>query len=57
MAYIIGYDLGTTAIKVSLFDEQGNLLEKSTQEYELSTPSPRAVEQEVSVYWDSFKKL
>jgi len=56
MAYIIGYDLGTTAIKVSLFDEQGNLLEKSTQEYELSTPSPRAVEQEVSVYWDSFKK-
>ncbi|MCD6318644.1 FGGY-family carbohydrate kinase [Candidatus Aerophobetes bacterium] len=56
MTYIIGYDLGTTAIKVSLFDEQGNLLEKSTQEYELSTPSPRIVEQEVSVYWDSFKR-
>ncbi len=56
MTYLIGYDLGTTAIKVSLFDDQGNLLAKSTQEYELSTPSPRAVEQEVSVYWNSFKQ-
>jgi len=53
---ILSVDLGTTAIKTALFGTNGKLISKSTQEYKLIIPSALAVEQEVSVYWDSLKK-
>jgi len=56
MRYVLGIDLGTTAIKVALFDENGAVISQSTQEYDLISPSPLVVEQEASVYWDAFKK-
>lgn len=55
MNYVLGIDLGTTAIKVGLFDEKMNKIGTSTQEYKLITDSEFVVEQKVAIYWDSFK--
>lgn len=55
MNHIISMDLGTTAIKIALFDETGKLIAKSNQEYALLTPTILAVELPVEIYWNSFK--
>ena len=55
MKYLLGIDLGTTAIKIGLFDENARKVCTSTQEYLLITEKGFKVEQAVSVYWDSFK--
>ena len=55
MDMILSVDLGTTAIKTSLFDERGGVVAKATREYELATPSALAVELDVEIYWDAFK--
>ena len=55
MKYLLSIDLGTTAIKVAIFDEMGKKQGDSTQEYTLITPSPLVVEQKFEVYWDAFK--
>ncbi len=52
---ILAIDLGTTAIKVALFDRSGNILALSTQEYSLITPKPDFVEADADIYWESFK--
>jgi sugar (pentulose or hexulose) kinase len=56
MNYILGTDAGTTASKISLFDERGELIAISTQEYSLTTPTPLAVEIEAETLWNAFKK-
>jgi len=56
MNYILGVDLGTTALKVSLFDEEGKLLALPTKEYKLLTPTTLAVELEIGTYWNAFKE-
>lgn len=53
--YILSFDLGTTAVKTALFADDGRLVAKSTQEYELIVPSALVVEQDVEVYWDAVK--
>lgn len=54
--YILSVDLGTTALKIAIIDKSGELKSLSTQEYVLLTPKTSYVEEEPSVYWDSFKK-
>ena len=44
MQLLLGLDVGTTALKVALFDEKGTLLAVSTQEYTLFTPKTNFVE-------------
>jgi len=56
MEYILAIDLGTTAIKVLLFQSDGQVISNSTQEYKLLTPTELAVEVEVEKYWNAFKK-
>ena len=56
MKYILAIDLGTTAIKVILFQIDGQVLASSTQEYQLLTPTELSVELEVETYWQAFKK-
>jgi xylulokinase len=56
MDHILSVDLGTTAIKVALFDAEGRVLAKSTQEYSLLTPTTLAVELPVEAYWHAFKR-
>lgn len=55
MKLLIGLDLGTTALKIALFDQEGALLAVSTQEYSLLTPKVNFVEEEVEVYWNAFR--
>ncbi|MGD8458485.1 MAG: FGGY-family carbohydrate kinase [Anaerolineales bacterium] len=52
---IIGLDLGTTALKIALFDTSGKIVAVSTQEYPLLTPETDHVEVEPHTYWQSFK--
>jgi xylulokinase len=53
---IIGLDLGTTALKIAMFDHEGKLLGVSTKEYSLITSRTSYVEADANVYWNSFKE-
>lgn len=55
MRYIISLDLGTSAFKVALFDEEGKIVASSNQEYALITPDTLSVELDVETYWRAFK--
>jgi len=55
LKYIIGIDLGTTAIKIGIFDENAVKIGISTEEYGLITESEFKVEQNASIYWEAFK--
>jgi sugar (pentulose or hexulose) kinase len=53
---ILSVDLGTTAVKVALFNTSGEMMALSTREYSLITPKPSVVEGDVKTYWESFKE-
>lgn len=53
-AYLLGVDLGTTALKTVLFTPQGEVVAAASREFELDTPAPRWVECDPKVYWDAF---
>ncbi|NLY90447.1 MAG: FGGY-family carbohydrate kinase [Firmicutes bacterium] len=53
--YFLGADIGTTAIKAALFDENGRKLLHHVEEYELIKDDAQRVEQIPHVYWDTFK--
>ena len=53
--YVIGADLGTTAVKVGLFDDEGTTIAVGTQEHNLIVESGGIVEQQPSAYWEAFK--
>lgn len=55
MQYILGVDLGTTAIKAAVFNEKGKECGSKTVEYTLLTPSPGMAELEVQTYVETFK--
>ena len=52
-AAILTFDLGTTALKTALFNEQGALLAIDTREYTLLTPEPNRVEMRPDAYWQA----
>ncbi len=45
MSYVLGVDLGTSAVKVSAVDRQGNIIAQESFDYELSNPKPGYSEQ------------
>jgi sugar (pentulose or hexulose) kinase len=53
---LLGADLGTTAVKVTLFDEKGRTAASATEEYALCTPAPQHVELDPEVYWKAFSR-
>ena len=53
--YLLAADCGTTAIKVALFDTEGNKVVHHAEEYALIRPSAQRVEQKPEVYWDTFR--
>ena len=56
MNHLLSVDAGTTASKISLFTENGELVAISTQEYSLITPTSLSVEIEAGTLWNAFKK-
>ena len=51
MAYLLGIDAGTSSLKVALFDDSGQVIFDSDEEYELLQPQTDQVELDVRVYW------
>ena len=49
----LGLDLGTSAVKVGLFDAEGNLLRRARRPYPLYTPRPGWAEQEPQEWWQA----
>lgn len=54
MKYILGIDIGTTAIKGAIIGEDGNVYGSKTSEYPLTTLSTGEVEAELQLYIDAF---
>lgn len=52
--YILGVDVGTTAIKAAVFDSSGAEVASHTEEYALLTPRAGHVELEASTYTSTF---
>jgi sugar (pentulose or hexulose) kinase len=50
---LLTFDIGTTALKVGLFDVSGRVLAISTQEYELIAPRSGWAELPVERYWEA----
>lgn len=49
--YLLGMDLGTTNIKASLFDVEGNAVSSASSTYPLIFPGPNRVEQDANLWW------
>lgn len=54
MKLLIGLDIGTTAMKIALFNQKGKMLAVSTQEYDLITTKVNFVEVPEDTYWQAF---
>ncbi|HEY5586965.1 MAG TPA: FGGY family carbohydrate kinase [Ruminiclostridium sp.] len=55
MDYLMGIDIGTTAVKVLIIDKIGNIMVKSNVEYDLLLPHIGWVEQNAESMWQSVK--
>ncbi len=55
MKFVLGVDIGTTAIKAAAFDESGGLTGSHTCEYKLLTPSSGTIELDAQSYVHAFK--
>ncbi|MHC4675585.1 MAG: xylulokinase [Planctomycetota bacterium] len=51
MAYLLGIDAGTSALKVALFNEGGQAVAESNEEYSLIMPAIDMVELDAEEYW------
>jgi len=51
MAYVMGIDVGTSAVKVILVSEKGEMVSAADAEYPLLTPRPGWAEQEPEDWW------
>ena len=54
MPYYIGADLGTSALKLLLVDERGNVKKTVSKSYDVSYPHPGWSEQNPEDWWDAF---
>jgi xylulokinase len=56
MNYILSWDAGTTASKISLFNERGEVQAIASREYKLLTPDALSVELPAETFWCAFKE-
>lgn len=56
MSHILTIDIGTTSVKVGLFDRKMKPVAFHIQEYMLMTPSKDYVELEPNIYWQAIKE-
>jgi xylulokinase len=54
MAYFIGCDLGTSALKLTLVDEKGAIVRSVAEPYPLYLPKPGYSEQDPEDWWKAF---
>ena len=53
MTALLGIDVGTTSLKVILYDLDGNVLGSALKEYSLITPGVDAAEVDAETYWSA----
>jgi xylulokinase len=53
MTLLLGLDVGTTSVKVGLFDVSGRRLATGAQEYRIQHPSPDRAELDPETYWSA----
>jgi len=53
MAYVMGIDVGTSATKTAIFQDNGNMVSSSVAKYELSQPCPGWAEQNPEDWWNA----
>ena len=53
----IGIDLGTSAVKLLLVDEEGKIVKTVTKDYPLSFPQPGWSEQNPTDWWKAERRL
>ena len=53
MSYYIGIDLGTSAVKIIMINENAEILKTVTKEYPLSFPKPNWSEQNPDDWWNA----
>ena len=56
MNYYIGIDLGTSAVKMIITDENGEIIKTVSKEYPLSFPNPNWSEQNPEDWWNAVKE-
>ncbi|MCR5388336.1 MAG: xylulokinase [Lachnospiraceae bacterium] len=56
MKYYIGIDLGTSAVKLLLLDENGKIIKSVSKEYPLCFPNPGWAEQNPDDWWEKVKE-
>ena len=54
MKYLLGVDLGTTSLKVSLFQEDGKLVASKSKAYPILVPKVSYAEQDPQEWWQGF---
>ena len=54
--YFIGVDLGTSAVKLLLMDEEGKIVNIVSREYPLYFPHPGWSEQKPEDWWEQSKE-
>ena len=55
MAFYIGADLGTSALKLLLIDEKGNVAKTVSKSYDVAYPAPGWSEQNPEDWWEALK--
>lgn len=54
---LLGLDLGTTGVKSTITDDEGNVLSAAYQEYKTETPKEGEYELDPEIVWQSSKKV
>ncbi|SFL64449.1 xylulokinase [Halanaerobium salsuginis] len=57
MNYILGLDIGTSAVKALLMDQEGKIAAENSEEYPLFTPNPGWAEQNPIDWWQATQKV
>ena len=50
---ILGIDIGTSACKIAVFDEDGRVIASTNKEYKVYYPNPGWVEQDAEEWWEA----
>lgn len=53
--YFLGIDLGTSAVKIILVEENGNVIGSTSKEYPVYYPQPGWSEQNPEDWWNATK--
>jgi xylulokinase len=57
LKYTLGLDIGTSAVKALLMDQNGKIKAENSEEYPLYTPNPGWAEQNPDDWWQASKKV